>query len=791
MQAQRNAELSRQEWSSSSLVPNYDVASAPPSTLPATLLSREEVLSHLTLRFEGFTVHEDGHLKFPNGPIWACSTKILSTESGRDGHVRSVLVRLVTGGNSALNLGLVPSECSSEDYLSEASQTPGINSTGTSGGALPRMSIHGKNVEVYVDIAQMQFRVRIFNRAWSAYTEEKVQPISNYEGDGPFRLAFGGWNGTTYRFYAWAENDEADRIALRTTTVPQDMVGQQRVEVVEGGQPLRRGEGFVGMQVVYIGDEGQYGFHRGDVCTLVSDDGSSGDTAYKFKVNGGTNGAKFLTCGEVRPFGASGTLLMNSKAAGGEWQSEEKTLYFSAVVASVQGRQRTRGDRVMIKIMSVEEAEALAEDHGGWNSDMAECLGLVGRILDVDMSDDTISVETSNGQTYCWNKVMVVDAPAEGAPAAAPTDEPASAPSEGDRVSFRVVLDAKGFHVLNGKHPGKLHTFEHREAAPMEMFARLETEGPGSSTCFEHATDRVGSGRTPPPHMATIKSLREMKQITDVTIGCHKGSACDRSGQTPIVGYRYAKRNQNYDLCQAEFDKLSEAEKDHYEKKDAPDIELLNPHPAQHLTIFPKADGGKFGIDLRETSGEMVELFGQITLISSVEEASPAYTAGLNPGDLVTMADGLLVTKSELHKVLSDCIASRRPCTLGFARPTRRVAIQLDEDDLQGGLSISEMDFGLELYRGDGGDGLVVSNVALDSKAMHAELCVGDIIVAVNGRLVDERYYEEYGLARPRLGSAEVGESLRLVVAPLCMTGAPVRIASAAEAEIDDDDSRL
>ena len=171
-------------------MPNYDVASAPPSTLPATLLSREEVLSHLTLRFEGFTVHEDGHLKFPNGPTWACSTKILSTESGRDGHVRSVLVRLVTGGNSALNLGLVPSECSSEDYLSEASQTPGINSTGTSGGALPRMSIHGKNVEVYVDISQMQFRVRIFNRVWSAYTEEKVQRISNYEGDGPFRLAF-------------------------------------------------------------------------------------------------------------------------------------------------------------------------------------------------------------------------------------------------------------------------------------------------------------------------------------------------------------------------------------------------------------------------------------------------------------------------------------------------------------------------------------------------------------------------------------------------------------------------
>ena len=33
----------------------------------------------------------------------------------------------------------------------------------------------------------------------------------------------------------------------------------------------------------------------------------------------------------------------------------------------------------------------------------------------------------------------------------------------------------------------------------------------------------------------------------------------------PIVGMRYHLRGQNYDLCQAEYDKLSELEKCQYE----------------------------------------------------------------------------------------------------------------------------------------------------------------------------------------------------------------------------------
>jgi len=43
--------------------------------------------------------------------------------------------------------------------------------------------------------------------------------------------------------------------------------------------------------------------------------------------------------------------------------------------------------------------------------------------------------------------------------------------------------------------------------------------------------------------------------------GIHPGVECDRSGMCPIVGTRYNLRGHDYDLCQAEFDKLSSTEK--------------------------------------------------------------------------------------------------------------------------------------------------------------------------------------------------------------------------------------
>ena len=46
----------------------------------------------------------------------------------------------------------------------------------------------------------------------------------------------------------------------------------------------------------------------------------------------------------------------------------------------------------------------------------------------------------------------------------------------------------------------------------------------------------------------------------------HPGMACDRSGQCPIVGFRYHLVGEDFDLCQAEYNKLPEEEQARYEK---------------------------------------------------------------------------------------------------------------------------------------------------------------------------------------------------------------------------------
>ena len=48
--------------------------------------------------------------------------------------------------------------------------------------------------------------------------------------------------------------------------------------------------------------------------------------------------------------------------------------------------------------------------------------------------------------------------------------------------------------------------------------------------------------------------------------GYHPGIMCDRSGMDPIVGPRYSLKTEEYDLCEAEYGKLSESEKAEYVK---------------------------------------------------------------------------------------------------------------------------------------------------------------------------------------------------------------------------------
>lgn len=67
-----------------------------------------------------------------------------------------------------------------------------------------------------------------------------------------------------------------------------------------------------------------------------------------------------------------------------------------------------------------------------------------------------------------------------------------------------------------------------------------------------------------PPGPNNPSSMNECPRPNNVS-GCHPNVQCDRSGMCPIVGIRYKLRGHNYDLCQAEYDKLSDAEKLQYE----------------------------------------------------------------------------------------------------------------------------------------------------------------------------------------------------------------------------------
>ena len=48
--------------------------------------------------------------------------------------------------------------------------------------------------------------------------------------------------------------------------------------------------------------------------------------------------------------------------------------------------------------------------------------------------------------------------------------------------------------------------------------------------------------------------------------GSHPGFRCARSGQEPIVGTRYkdVRPDRDFDLCEAEYEKLGEEEKRHF-----------------------------------------------------------------------------------------------------------------------------------------------------------------------------------------------------------------------------------
>jgi len=52
--------------------------------------------------------------------------------------------------------------------------------------------------------------------------------------------------------------------------------------------------------------------------------------------------------------------------------------------------------------------------------------------------------------------------------------------------------------------------------------------------------------------------------------GFHPGVTCDKTGQCPIFGWRFNLTGKNYDLCEAEYNKLPDSEKAQYQRMAPP-----------------------------------------------------------------------------------------------------------------------------------------------------------------------------------------------------------------------------
>jgi len=134
--------------------------------------------------------------------------------------------------------------------------------------------------------------------------------------------------------------------------------------------------------------------------------------------------------------------------------------------------------------------------------------------------------------------------------------------------AFSAPLDPK----LEGFHPGV--TCDRTNMSPI-IGVRYNLVGHDYDLCeseFQKLTEadklryrpiappvwRPKCGAEPPPSRKDFAG--------ETPTGFHPGVTCDKSGMCPIVGYRYHLIGRNYDLCQAEFDKLPAEEQANFQR---------------------------------------------------------------------------------------------------------------------------------------------------------------------------------------------------------------------------------
>jgi len=120
-------------------------------------------------------------------------------------------------------------------------------------------------------------------------------------------------------------------------------------------------------------------------------------------------------------------------------------------------------------------------------------------------------------------------------------------------------------------------------------------------------------------------------------------------------------------------------------------------------------------------------------LVARVFAGSPAQTAGLRPGDVITAVEGKPVDSRESFSTYTSTVPSGQPLTLTVVHDgaARKVAVSPADPPRNLGLTILENIAGIRVA--DQSQAIVIDEVARDSRAENIGLAKGDFIVGING----------------------------------------------------------
>ncbi|HEX7419382.1 MAG TPA: trypsin-like peptidase domain-containing protein [Thermoanaerobaculia bacterium] len=120
-------------------------------------------------------------------------------------------------------------------------------------------------------------------------------------------------------------------------------------------------------------------------------------------------------------------------------------------------------------------------------------------------------------------------------------------------------------------------------------------------------------------------------------------------------------------------------------------------------------------------------------LVARVFSKSPAQTAGLKPGDVITSVDGRPVDSREGFSTLTATAAAGQPISLAITRDGSPRTLQVRTGEPPAGLGLRILEEVAGLRVADKSRSVVIDEVVRGSRSQSIGLAAGDVIVGVNG----------------------------------------------------------